>query len=91
MKPFVLPMCILLTTFLMAEHQDPKPWLSTPQQRQERIDEYDQRKARHLPSEKYGTDLSRPPRPLTPPADPLCRKVCREKPYAEACQDCRDD
>ena len=89
MNCFLMPVCAVLMAFLLADHQEPSQWLSTPQQRQERLEQYDQRKARHLPSEKYSTRLNAPPRNLTPPADPLCRKVCRENPDGEACETCR--
>jgi hypothetical protein len=75
--------------FLLASHEERPQWLSSPQQRQERLQNYDERKDRHLPAEKYDMRLNKPPRNLTPPADPLCRKFCREDPDSEACETCR--
>jgi hypothetical protein len=86
---FLTPVCAALMVFLLASHEEPPQWLSTPQQRQERLEQHDERKARHLPSEKYNLPLIAPPTRLTPPADALCRKICRQSPRSEACETCR--
>ena len=84
-----MPVCATLMAVLLAGHEEPSHWIFTPQQRQERLDEYPESKAKHLPSEKYDLRLNDPLRQLTPPKDPLCRKHCRENPESEVCETCR--
>lgn len=86
MKPFTMAFCALLTGFMTVEHLDNGSWIATPQERQKRLDDYDHLKERHLPSEKYDTRLTHPPRFLTAPSDPILRKFCREHPKSEACE-----